>query len=359
MKIFVSGKYMAKPKTSTIFNIIGNGIKLYAQNIFTLSAPVFAPVMGMFFGLAMMFIPIYLLPKYYLTWAESTPILKELYMIILIAVIAVLPGLIVFKIGFWNYLLKMVSLNTMIGDIVKKKVLKHHSHYTQIVALRSKDYLLMLLIWCSIILMGLALPFSVYLFVEPAFIPIFLIGFEFLAVFLLTVLSIYLSLSFQVFAFETSFGPMQTLEESFRLVLNNFWRMVTLMLTLTVITGILLPQIFSFIADICMIKSTIALPIKALLENIFENYPDVYTYLQALPTFQYESMNKFILEVSKEASFCIIATVISVCMLPLGASMYTLFYFDAKKRNAPKEEPQEDFKLPDKVSKKTKNSKKK
>ena len=350
---------MAKPKTSTIFNIIGNGIKLYAQNILTLSAPIFAPVMGMLFGLVMMFIPIYILPQYYLIWSESAPVLKELYMIILVSIVAVLPGLIVFKIGFWNYLLKMVSLNNMVGDITKKKVLKHHSHYTQIVALRSKDYLLMLLIWCSIILMGLALPFSVYLFVEPAFVPFFLIGFEFLAVFLLTILSIYLSLSFQVFAFETSYGPMQTLEESFKLVLNNFWRMVTLMLSLSIITGILLPQIFSFIADICMIKSTIALPIKALLENMFDNYPDLYAYIQAFPAFQYESMDKFILEISKSASFCIIATVISICMLPLGASMYTLFYFDAQKRIVPKEEPQEDFKLPDKVSKKTKNSKKK
>ena len=152
---------MAKPKTSTIFNIIGNGIKLYAQNIFTLSAPVFAPTVGMIIGLAMMFIPIYIIPKYYLSWAESLPILNELYMIILIAILGVLPGLIVFKIAFWNYLLTMVSLNNMVGDIVKKKVLKHHSHYTQIVALRSKDYLLMLLIWCSIIVMGMALPLSV------------------------------------------------------------------------------------------------------------------------------------------------------------------------------------------------------
>ena len=239
----------------------------------------------------------------------------------------------------------------MVGDIIKRKVLKHHSHYTQVVSLRSKDYLLMLLIWCSIILMGLALPLSVYLFVEPAFVMFFLIGFEFLAVFLLTILSIYLSLSFQVFAFETSFGPMQTLEESFKLVLNNFWRMVTLMLTLFVITGILLPQIFSFAADILMIKSTIALPIKAFLENAFDNYPDLYAYLQALPAFQYESMDKFILEASKSTAFALIAAFISILMLPMGSSMYTLFYFDAKKRNAPKTEPEEEFKLPQKVTK--------
>ena len=349
---------MAKSKTSTIFDIIGNGIKLYAQNLFTLSAPVFAPVMGMLFGLVLMFIPIYLIPKHYLIWAESFPILSELYMIILIAIVSILPGLVVFKIGFWNYLLKMVSLNNMVGDIVKKKVLKHHSHYTQIVSLRSKDYLLMLLIWCSMIVMGLILPLSVYLFVEPAFAPFFLIGFEFIAIFLLTILSIYLSLSFQVFAFETSFGPMQTLEESFKLVLNNFWRMVTMMLSLFIITGILLPQIFSFVADALMIKSTIALPIRALFENMFNNYPDLYSYLEAMPVFQYESMDKFILEASKSASFGIIAMVISISMLPMGSCMYTLFYFDAQKRIAPKEEPTEDFKLPQKI-KKSKTTKKK
>ncbi|MCR4880733.1 MAG: hypothetical protein K6A44_02115 [bacterium] len=342
---------MAKSKTSTIFNIIGNGIKLYVQNFLTLSAHVFAPVIGMLVGFVMMFIPIYLIPKHYLTWAQSLPVLNELYMIIIIAVAALLPGLIVFKIAFWNYLLKMVSLNNMVGDILKKKVLKHHSHYTQIVSLRSKDYFLMLAIWCSIIVMGLILPFSVYLFVEPPLTPFFLIGFEFLAVFLLIVLSIYLSLSFQVFAFETSFGPMQSLEESFRLVLNNFWRMVTLMLSLFIITGILIPQIFSFAADICMIKGTIALPVKALMENLFENYPDLYTYLQALPIFQYESLDKFILETSKSFSFVLIASVISLLMLPMGSSLYTIFYFDAKKRNAPKEEPVEEIKAAKKSSK--------
>lgn len=199
--------------------------------------------------------------------------------------------------------------------------------------------------------MGLLLPLSVHLFVEPAFVPFVLIGFEFLAVFLLIILSIYLSLSFQVFAFETSFGPMQTLEESFKLVLNNFWRMVTLMLSLFVITGLLAPQIVCFAADIFMIKSTIALPVKALMENFFENYPDVYTYLQALPTFQYESLDKFIFETSKSVSFILIASVISLLMLPMGSSLYTIFYFDAKKRNAPQEEPKEDFKLPKKMTK--------
>jgi len=330
-------------KTSTVLNIIGNGIKLYAQNLFTLSAPVIAPVLGMFLGIILCIAPVYLLPKFYPTWAEALPILKELFASITIIVLSMLPGLIVLKLAFWNYMLKMVSLNNIIGDILKRKMIKPHQHYTQVIALRTKDYLLMLGIWCSIIIMGLALPIIVFLLdIEPLFMPYLLIGFEFLAIFLLIILSIYLGLSFQVFAFETSRGPMQTLEESFRLVLNNFWRMVTLLVILTIITSIIVPQLFVFLADIFMIKNTLSIPFQKMLENLFATYNYTYEYLQALPIFPYESQTKFILEVSKHLTFGCISSIISLLMMPLGACFYTLFYIDAKKRHVPKpEETQE------------------
>ncbi|MCQ2957630.1 MAG: hypothetical protein MJ180_01875, partial [Candidatus Gastranaerophilales bacterium] len=192
---------MTKAKTSTIFNIIGNGIKLYLQNVFTLSAPVIAPTFGMLLGILLMIIPVYLLPKFYPVWAENLPILNELFATLTIVILSILPGLIIFKMAFWNYMLKMVSLNNIIADILKRKVVKPHQHYTQVVALRTKDYILMLAIWCSIILMGLALPVVVFLFnIDPLFMPYLLIGFEFLAIFLLIILCFYLSLCFQVFA---------------------------------------------------------------------------------------------------------------------------------------------------------------
>ena len=236
-------------------------------------------------------------------------------------------------------MLKMVSLNNIVGDILKKKVVKPHQHYTQIVALRTKDYLLMLGIWCSIILMGLLLPIIVFMLdIEPLFVPYLLIGFEFLAIFLLIILSIYLSLSFQVFAFETSFGPMQSLEESFRLVLNNFWRLVAVMIILFIVTSVIVPQLFVFLADIFYLKSTIAIPFQMFLESIFRSYNNLYDYLQTLPIFAYESQTKFILEMSKVMTIGLISSIISLLMMPLGSCYYTLFYFDAKKRNAPKVE---------------------
>ncbi len=324
---------MSKSKTSTVFNIIGNGTRLYIQNLFTLSAPVVAPVLGMFLGIFLMILPVYLLPKFYPMWTNIFPWLKEFFAILTIVFVCILPGLIVFKLAFWNYMLKVVSLNAMVGDIVKRKVLKSHQHYTQIIALRTKDYILMLTIWALIILMGLTLPASIFLFdIEPVFLPYLFIGFEFLAAFLLIILSVYLSLSFQVFAFETSFGPMQTLEESFKLVLNNFWRLVMLILALAIITTILVPQIFVFLADILMLKNTLAIPFKNLLENIFENYNELYNSLQTLPIFTYDSQQKFILETSKCFSISIISTLISLLMLPLGSCYFTLFYFDTKKR---------------------------
>ncbi len=346
---------MTKAKTSTIFNIIGNGTRLYLQNIFILSAPVVMPVLGLFLGIALMILPVYLLPKIYPVWIEAVPFLKEAWAIVSVIILSLLPGFIVFKIAFWDYMLKVVSLNAMVGDIIKRKVIKHHSQYTKIIALRTKDYLLMLLIWLLIILMGLALPVSVFLFdIESVFIPYFLVGFEFLAVFLLIILSIYLSLSFQVFAFETSFGPMQTLEQSFKLVLNNFWRIVTLMLVLSIITAVVIPQIFVVISDFLMIKNTLAIPFQGLLKSILNNYPDFYNTISSFPMFSYESEQKFISETSKLFSVSTISALISLLMLPLGSCYYTLFYFDVQKRHEPKESPEKEEQSPKSKSKKSK-----
>jgi len=328
---------MTKTKTTTIFNIIGQGIKLYIQNIVTLSNPVVAPVLGMLAGIILAILPVYFIPNLYANWANHIPLFKELYMSIITIIVTMLPGLILLKISFWNYMLKFVSLNNIVGDILKKKVLKAHQHYTQVVALRTKDYLLMLGIWCSIILMGIILPIVVFLLnIEPLFMPYLFIGFEFLAIFLLTILSIYLSLSFQVFAFETAYGPMQTLEESFRLVLNNFWRMFTLLLMLTIITGIIVPQLFVFLADILMLKTTLSVPFQVFLENLFETYDYMYEYMQSFPVFEYDSQEKLIFEASKHFTFGLISSLISLLMMPLGSCFYTLFYLDAKKRHAPK-----------------------
>ena len=349
---------MTKSKTSTIFNIIGNGTRLYLQNIFILSAPVVMPVLGLFFGVALMILPVYLLPKFYPVWVETVPFLKEFWVALSVIILSLLPGFVVFKIAFWNYMLKVVSLNVMVSDIIKRKVVKHHSQYTKIVALRTKDYLLMLLIWLLIILMGLALPVSVFLFnIEPVFVPYFLVGFEFLAVFLLIILSIYLSLSFQVFAFETSFGPMQTLEQSFKLVLNNFWRIVTLMLALGIITAIVVPQIFVFISDILMIKNTLAIPFQGVLKSVLNNYPNFYDAMNSFVAISYESEQKFIFETSKLFSVSTISALISLLMLPLGSCYYTLFYFDAQKRHEPKETPEKEEQESQKS--KSKKSKKK
>ena len=350
---------MAKGKTSTVLSIIGNGTRLYLQNLFLLSSPIIAPVLGLILSILLFVIPVWLLPQHYPAWAEQLPILKELWLSITIIILSILPGLVVLKLAFWNYMLKVVSLNVMVSDIIKKKVIKHHTQYTKIIELRTKDYLLMLGIWCLIILMGLFLPVSLFLFnIDAAILGYLLIGFEFIAVLLLSILSIYLSLSFQVFAFETSFGPMQTLEESFKLVLNNFWRIVVVMLIFALITSLIVPQVFVFLADMLMLKNTIAIPFQHLLENILPNNPYITDMLQAFSYFGYESEAKFILEKSKDISEILISIVIGLLMLPLGSCYYTLFYFDAKKRHTPAPEKSADEKVSEKKSKKGSKKKK-
>ena len=128
-------------------------------------------------------------------------------------------------------------------------------------------------------------------------------------------------------------------------------------LALIITTNLLVPQLFVFLADAFMIKSTLALPFQSMLENVFNNYNELYTTLSSFPLFTFDSKEKFILEVSKMFSLGIISSIISLLMLPLGACYYTLFYFDAKKRNAPKVEQPKEEESPKKS--KTKKNKKK
>ncbi len=345
---------MTVKKTMSIFSIIGIGTKLYCRNIFLLTSPVIAPVLGILIG---MFLAIYL-PLHFVSnyeqISDTYSFFKDFWVYVSVLVLSCLPGLIIFKLGFWNYMLKLVSLNLFVDDIIKQKLLKHHSQYTKIISLRTKDYVLMLSIWMLIILMGLALPVIVKQTNSDVWFSLVLFFILLaLAIVLLTILSIYLSLSFQVFAFESSLTPMQTLEKSFKLVLNNFWRLVIMLAFLSIIVSGIIPQIITIILDVFMLKTTIAEPFAKFLDNFFLTFPDIQIYLAGLLQKINTDMTQFMLEAPKQLAFLVISTIISLFMMPLGTCYYVLFYKDVKHKNDAALIKEESEGAEEKTSKKT------
>lgn len=354
---------MTTKKSMSIFSIIGIGTKLYCQNIFLLSAPVVMPVLGILVGMFLaIYLPLHFISNYELL-CEKYSFFKELWVYITAVIVACLPGLVIFKLGFWNYMLKIVSLNLFVDDIIKQKLLKHHSQYTKIISLRTKDYLAMLFIWMMIIIMGLALPFIVKETNSDIwFSMILFIVLLVLAILLLSILCVYLSLSFQVFAFEPSLTPMQTLEKSFKLVLNNFWRLFIMIAFLSIIVSGIIPQIIVFILDALMLKNIIAEPFAKFLDNLFLTLPNVQAVTEGLLHTINSDISQFMLEAPKQIAFSLISTVISLFMMPLGTCYYVLFYKDVKHKNDAaliKEESEEtEEKAAKKTTKKTSGKKK-
>ncbi len=350
---------MTTKKSMSIFSIIGIGTKLYCQNIFLLSAPVVAPVVGILLGMFLaIFLPLHFVSNYELI-CEKYSFFKELWVYITAVVITCLPGLVIFKLGFWNYMLKLVSLNLFVDDIIKQKLLKHHSQYTKIISLRTKDYLAMLFIWCLIIIMGLAIPIIVKQTNSDVwFSMILFIVLMVLAVLLLTILSVYLSLSFQVFAFEPALSPMETLEKSFKLVANNFWRLVILLAFLSIIVSGIIPQIIVFVLDALMLKNVIAEPFANFLNNFFATFPNAQTITEGILQTMNTDIAQFMLEAPKEMAFFLISTVISLFMMPLGTCYYVLFYKDVKHKNDASLIKQETENTEEKPTKKSSGKKK-
>ena len=352
LKNFAKRVEMAKnSKQSGISNILGNGFKLYVQNIISLTEPVFFVTIAQFIGIILIFLPVYYLVQNINSILAQFPFLNNFYALVGLLFLSILPGLLLFKLSFWDYMIKTISLNLMIEDIVKKKQLKNHRLYTQIIKLRSFDYLMLLLLCCLLWLLGTFIPFGVFLLklnssvfqyiptfaLDPRMV-LFIIS-ETIAIFILCILSVYLSLSFQVFAYENSLSPIQALERSFHLVLNNFWRTLFLGVMVFMISNILLPQAVIWLTDIFMLKSYLAAPFEMLLKSNFTQIQFYLGMFNGIPLFDASSYDKSLIELSKMLSSITIMTIVSLILLPLGTACYALLYLDIKKHKDALAEP--------------------
>jgi len=315
-----------------IFKIFFKGLGIYLKNIVPLSSVMIFPVFGQLAGMALILVPTYFYSQNIKTLIDANPFFDSIALIFLLLILIALPGFFIFTKAFWEYMVVSVSLNTMIEAINDQKDLDDLDIHTHAVKLRTDEYVSMLLLMCAIWLIAIFLPFIFYAFsIDPAIKSFLFAGFEFIGLLIATILSIYLSLSFQVFAFE-NLSPINTLKRSCRLIKGNFLRTVFLGIVLSLITGTLIPSIVQSAVQSTVMIDFISYPFKVYTAALLPD-PQVL-YQTALPIGNLLGASDPIIELSKMLALSTVGIVITAFMLPLGSACYTLLYQDINNRNS-------------------------
>lgn len=305
-----------------IFKIIFRSIWLYLKNMFIMLKIMFFPVWGQVLGIYLILAATYYYSKNVFKLSELHDFLSNTFILFFILVILVTPGFAVFLRAFWDYLVKMVSLNSLIHTLLKDKPVKDLKLYNEPVNLRSKTYILFLFYISLIWIVLLSLPGVVFLIPMDANGQVIaFVCFELIALLALAIISVYLSLGFQVFCFEEGLSAFDTLKKSASMVKGRFWTFVFLALFLGLITGVALPAGVVYIFQKFSAASYLSNPIEALLRVIF-TAPNAFAPIADF----LKSDTDMFFEISNVLTEIIISSIVAGLILPLTTATYTQAY---------------------------------
>lgn len=316
-----------KNKERNIFSILWEGTKLYLKNFFHLSEcmvfPVFGQVIGIFWilGLNIWF------TNNLEQFSTYFPALKySLPLIFLALTIIVAPGFFMFIKAFWEYMIVCVSLNLFTEDIINNKQIKECKIYNDIIKLRTTDYIVLLSLIALIWLVGLLIPlFAFVINIQSELKPFLFVGLEFLMSFALTIVTVYLSLSFQVFAFENYRKPIDVLKRSAKLIHGNFWRSSVLAVILGILTSTVIPAFFQTAIEGSFLLEPLSHPFKELVNHLMQS-PVINMFSGMSPSMaQSANLPESFVTV---LTLTVIGIIITSFILPYGTACYALLYKD-------------------------------
>ncbi len=256
----------------------------------------------------------------------------------LLMALVVVPGIFLFTRGFWLYLVYMASLNINAVEALAGQTPDFRAAYAHI---RPLPYTRLLLLLLSIWLPSLML--YLLTFALPGIIPvpagallimgICLLG-SILAALAAVLLSVYLSVSFQVFALEGQDRAPSVLKRSILLVWRNFWRTLLLLLVMGIVTTVALPFLVNLVLDLTRLSDVLVIPARYFVDQLLAylapgelgalfNTGGAYAILY--PVLVAESA-----ALARDLLHSIIATVITLLVLPLGTFASTLLYLDLR-----------------------------
>lgn len=330
-----------KIEYDNIFKILLNGFKTYIRHFVTLSKIMMFPVFGQLIGICLILFPVCLISQAIPQHFSSISISNNLLLILLGIIAVTIPGFIIFLKAFWEYMVAMVSINSMVGNFIRNGDVKDVMIHAQAVKLKTKEYIALLLIISAIWVIGLALPFVVFILqgslkLAPIYAGALFTCLELLSIFVLFIVSVYLSLCYQVFAYENH-SSIDTLKKSWRLIEGNFWRSLFLGGVLGLVTCVIVPAIFQSIIEKTALLSIIASPFKTYYAGLMGDSVSIGQIAENLYKFQLISSSADLLDsLATSSVLSIIGMIVTAFMLPLGSTCYTMLYFDIVTKRAAK-----------------------
>jgi hypothetical protein len=307
-------------KGTSIFQILYKSFLIYTKNFVPLTRVMLFPVLGQLLAVLLIFVPNYLYTQKFLpSLSEQSVQQHSLFLIIGVFLIAI-PGMWLFIKAFWEYLVAMVSLNTMVKDINDKGFFENFKAHNKAVTERTKDYAILLLILTLISLSFFIFPNFAFFFGSQNVQTILAISVLISAIASIIV-SVKLSLAYQIFAFER-IAPSEIIKKTWNMTKNNFWRIAFAGIIMGIFTGIVV-DVMDFLMRSSKLTNVLAIPIQKYTHLFSTNY--LFTkYLEQNSL----NIHTFSLAVASWAA----KTVINALMLPLGSSVFTLLYFDILER---------------------------
>ncbi|MEI7473230.1 MAG: hypothetical protein WCK67_00490 [bacterium] len=280
------------------------------------------PIIGHIIGISWIFCGCYYIETGYLSHFPQQTLIRFMPLLILGLLLVLAPGFLLFMKAFWELLIAIISTILLSEDVIKGTKLKKLQEYSSAVKLKSKEYIYLLLLvsvlWLicllgpailfgSLTLVGLPIPFAIFGLVFLSFISFISLG----------IISIFISLSNQVFAFEkySSFGY---LKKSWQIVNNNFGKICGFIILFSIIS-ILISSSFSYLLSF--------LGVNSFLVKILNN--GVQYYIKSIINFFVVDkviLSQITLEAPKSIVALIINFVMGTLLLPFGSVCFTLLY---------------------------------
>lgn len=331
----------SKSHSMNIFQILFYGFITYIKNFIPLTRVMIFPVFGQLLGVLAILFPSYMLTKNATTFLPIDILAAKIMLFYLLLIIIVMPGFFIFAKAFWEYMVAMVSLNSMISVIQKQGRLKgtEIKIQTQAIKLRASSYITLLLIITLMWFIALAFPALMFIGGINPNTKLIFAGLEVGSIFILTIVSIYLSLCFQVFAFENT-STFNVLKRSWNLIEGNFWKAFALAVILFILTNFVIPPIFQILYEKSSLLAHTIPPVKMYVADLIGD-------LTVLSQFGPQLSSLAICSNPSEVMFCIynisrllilsvVGIIVTSILLPFGSACYTLLYQDIASRKSKK-----------------------
>jgi hypothetical protein len=323
-------------QTRSLRLMLKEGFLLYIAHGASFTQPLLRPICFQFAGAFLAtWSPYWVLNRLSSGWFSDNPALWIATMLLL-----EIPGIVLFTMGFWEYLIWMVSLNRNVAEVLQRKQPSFITHYQAIEKQAGPlTNLLLLLSSFWILPIGLiAIPEVVlFHFSPPIELALFLWGSILLGCFsvlLLAVSSIYFSVVFQVFTFEpVTVNPLKLLKRSYDLIVGHFWRVLILMIGMGALTNGLLPGIFTSLLGLSHVTPALAKLLEEFIQEILITLQPV-SDTQKDPVWMLISSytQTHLPQLSIEILNTVFYSVLTALLLPLNTFIFALLYLDLRAR---------------------------